>query len=269
MTLNFSGSAIWRLCDGQRSLEEIAEQLAGEFSADKSVLDDQVKSFVDRLIAEGFLTLKDGLLPDRLASGMYLTPPEYLNFFENNRKRVRPLGLGFSKVRLDPELHERLRNHLAANVHNFRSEDTERLVRTEDSRVIPSVVYLDAAFNRQVLTELQPAHEEWSGMPLNQAACFGVRVYQNGSYLFNHIDHSRTHVVSGTICIDSKLRRPWPLYIEDQDGNPHEVSIEPGEMVFFEGARLMHGRPYPMDGDYYASMFVHYTPIGWDLDDEA
>ena len=36
-------------------------------------------------------------------------------------------------------------------------------------------------------------------------------------------------------------------------------------MVFYESARLLHGRPYALDGEYYASVFVHFTPIGWEL----
>ena len=71
--------------------------------------------------------------------------------------------------------------------------------------------------------------------------------------------------MSSTICVDHRLISPWPLYIEDNEGRPHEVSIEPGEMVFFEGTRLTHGRPYPLDGEYYANIFVHYTPLDWDL----
>lgn len=196
---------------------------------------------------------------------MYETPPELARVVEQSRRNVRSLGLGFLKTRLDPDLHERLRNHLAANIHNFRSEPADGYLQTENSRSSPSLFYQDVEFNRQILSELQPAHERWSGLSLKQAVCYGIRIYQHGSYLYNHSDSASTHVISGTICIDCKLRRPWPLYIENLDGNPYEISIEPGEMVFFEGAHLMHGRPYPMDGEYYASMFVHYTPIGWDI----
>ena len=60
--------------------------------------------------------------------------------------------------------------------------------------------------------------------------------------------------MSSTICVDHRLRSPWPLYVEDDAGRPHEVSIEPGEMVFSEGARLTHGRPYALDGEYYANI---------------
>jgi len=37
--------------------------------------------------------------------------------------------------------------------------------------------------------------------------------------------------------------------------------MNPGEMVFYEGARLRHGRAYPLQGDYYVSIFVHYRPV--------
>ena len=40
-----------------------------------------------------------------------------------------------------------------------------------------------------------------------------------------------------------------------------EDTIRRGEMLFFEGARLRHGRPFPVEGNYYASMFLHYTPL--------
>jgi prolyl 4-hydroxylase len=102
-------------------------------------------------------------------------------------------------------------------------------------------------------------------MPLKKAACYGIRVYQPRSYLFSHIDSIRSHVVSSTICVDQRLNSDWPLYIEDLDGNPHEVVMQPGEMVFYESARLRHGRPYALDGEYCANIFVHYTPVDWEL----
>ena len=177
---------------------------------------------------------------------------------------VPALGVGFHKTTLDLRLHERLLYHLRSNVHRFKSESGSEYLRTESSRAYPSLIYFDDAFNLQLMADLQEAHEAWSGRGLRPAACYGIRAYQPRSYLYNHRDHSRTHIVSSTICVDRRLRGPWPLYIEDLDGRPHEVSIEPGEMVFYEGARLVHGRPYPLDGEYYANIFVHYTPLGWE-----
>ena len=191
---------------------------------------------------------------------MYETPAYLLD----TRPPVPALGMGFKKVKLDERLHERLLNHLRSNVQKFTSEPANEFLLTESDRANPSLIYFDDAFNLRLLDDLKAAHEEWSGRSLRPAACYGIRVYQPRSYLYNHRDHSKTHIVSSTICVDHRLTGRWPLYIEDVEGKPHEVSIEPGEMVFFEGARLVHGRPYPLEGDYYANIFVHYTPVGWE-----
>lgn len=61
-----------------------------------------------------------------------------------------------------------------------------------------------------------------------------------------------------------KLRRlqvdtPWPLDIVDVKGRRHMVTIKPGEMIMYEGATRAHGREVPLDGDWFANMFVHFA----------
>ena len=57
----------------------------------------------------------------------------------------------------------------------------------------------------------------------------------------------------------------WPLVILDNDGVPHTIDLIPGKMLFYESARLLHWRPGSMHGRFYASMFLHYKPKGWDV----
>ena len=174
---------------------------------------------------------------------MYETPKALEKGQQADLDKVPRLDLGFKKATLDPALYKRLYNHYLANLQNFKSEKGEVFIQTENERCFPSLLYQDDAFNHQLMDDLMPAHAEWSGLELVKAACYGIRVYQPRSYLYNHVDRARTHIVSSTICVDRRLNSPWPLYIEDHDGKAHEVSIEPGEMVFFEGARLKHGPP--------------------------
>ena len=48
-------------------------------------------------------------------------------------------------------------------------------------------------------------------------------------------------------------------------GAEHEKTLLPGEMLLYESAALVHGRPYPLDGEAYANAFVHFRPeSGWD-----
>lgn len=69
------------------------------------------------------------------------------------------------------------------------------------------------------------------------------RKYTNGSVLRMHIDTANTHAVSAIINVDQKVRKDWPLIILDHDGHENSVNMQPGDMLLYESARLLHGRP--------------------------
>ena len=46
----------------------------------------------------------------------------------------------------------------------------------------------------------------------------------------------------------------------DNDGHGHQVVLQPGEMVWYESARLLHGRPQLLEGEYFDNLFIHYKP---------
>ena len=81
--------------------------------------------------------------------------------------------------------------------------------------------------NRRVTEALLPICEEWAShytpVQLSPTSTYGVRVYQNGSTLFNHVDRPDTHIISAIFHIDHDLDEPWPLEIEDHDGNVHAL----------------------------------------------
>ena len=191
---------------------------------------------------------------------MYPTPRQLAEFDARQQALAPYFGLGFCKVTLDPTIFKKIRNCFSENKDRIGREGEVDYIGTTKKNYSPTLLIHDQEFNDRLLEELKPLHEEWSGMKLRGTACYGIRVYQPGSYLFTHVDRIETHHISSTICVAHALKNPWPLYIEDIDGHPHEISMEPGEMVFYEGAKLMHGRPYPLDGRFYAGIFVHYTP---------
>ena len=194
-----------------------------------------------------------GLIPE-------LETPAFLRErCERMREAAPYLGLGFRKDRLAPELHARLLDHFRANVARFRSEHAIEEIGSVDKGAIPTLFLEDREFNARLGEDLRPLHEAWAGIPLELSACYGIRCYQRGAFLHNHVDRP-THIVSATICVDHSLDAPWPLHIESNDGEVHQINLEPGEFVFYEGARLVHGRPYPLDGEFYAGVFVHYRP---------
>jgi hypothetical protein len=75
------------------------------------------------------------------------------------------------------------------------------------------------------------------------------------------VDRMETHVISCILHIDhSEDAEPWPLLIEDFQGNTNEVFLESGDMLFYESSKCIHGRPRPFNGSWYTSIFVHYYP---------
>ncbi len=56
--------------------------------------------------------------------------------------------------------------------------------------------------------------------------------------------------------------------IYDFAGRLHLVPMDPGDIVYYESARCLHGRMNPLRGEYYVNLFSHYRPIGdpsWNL----
>ena len=119
----------------------------------------------------------------------------------------------------------------------------------------------DISADSQVLHELKPFHEAWSRIPLVEQNAYGIRVYRNDSHLNMHVDKSNTHIISCILHIDHDPEsEPWPLVIEDFQGNTNEVVLESGDMLFYESSKCLHGRPKRFKGKWYSSLFVHYYP---------
>jgi prolyl 4-hydroxylase len=114
--------------------------------------------------------------------------------------------------------------------------------------------------------ELQEELEGWYGKgPLRLTSIYGIRRYVNGSVLRMHVDTANTHVVSGIINVDQQVEEPWLLKILDHDDQEHDLPMRPGDLLLYESAKLLHGRPEPFKGDFYDNIFIHYMPVsGWD-----
>jgi len=100
--------------------------------------------------------------------------------------------------------------------------------------------------------------EAWIGDYLEPTYVYGIREYRNGAKLKEHRDRLKTHVAGVIINVDQDVNQDWPLVIDDHHYRQHQVLLKPGEMVFYESARLTHGRPDSFDGQRVANIFVHF-----------
>jgi prolyl 4-hydroxylase len=117
-----------------------------------------------------------------------------------------------------------------------------------------------------VSDEIQRILEWWTGgQPLIPTATFGIRIYHSGSMLINHVDRADTHLASAVIQVAQEgMGTGWPLEImHPDDGTVAEVYLQPGELVLYEGARFLHGRPMRLNGTSFANIFSHFKPVDW------
>lgn len=129
----------------------------------------------------------------------------------------------------------------------------------------PLFVNLDDELKYRLLNELKPIHEAWTNTTLLGNNAYGLRVYRNESNLNMHVDQKETHIISSILHVDHDPNGdPWPIVIEDFQGNLNEVHLESGDMLLYESSKCYHGRPKKFNGRWYSSVFIHYYPYDWD-----
>ena len=94
---------------------------------------------------------------------------------------------------------------------------------------------------------------------------YGLREYRDGARLLTHVDREATHALSLIVNVaQGDIRKPWPVEIYDHADRLHEITMDVGDIVYYESARCLHGRMQPLEGGYYVNLFAHYRPVGGD-----
>jgi len=171
---------------------------------------------------------------------------------------------GFRKLALPVSLNAELTAFYRQQRPASLVEDNDsigRYIRTHHEHAPAHMIELDDAMRQRIASGLKPLLEAWAGKPLRMTAVYGIREYQRGAVLDMHVDRVDTHHVSAIINVAQQLEADWPLQILDHKGCRHSVLMQPGDMVFYESARLKHGRPTPLHGDHFANVFVHALPV--------
>ena len=177
---------------------------------------------------------------------------------------------GFMKIKAPTEVMNLLTQHWETNKANMKEEKwavgnvyvnhweaPTYLVSVEDQSLRGGGYNL----KNEIWDAAKSTIEEWTGMELKPTSIYGIRMYTEGAVLNPHVD--RLPLVSSCIInVDQDVDEPWPLEVYDRQGNAVNVTMEPGDMVLYESGSLIHGRPFPMKGRFFANIFIHFEPTG-------
>jgi prolyl 4-hydroxylase len=172
---------------------------------------------------------------------------------------------GFIKQRFSAEIFKQI----TAFYHSNRKQDKEEFVagefiyNTEKKGNSSSLIELPEPLKKLIHDNMKPLMEDWCGQPLEPGFVYGIRIYKDKTVLKSHRDRIETHIIGAIINVDQEVNQDWPLVIEDNYYREHHVLLKPGEMLFYESARLKHGRPIPLNGQSFTNIFCHLKPVDY------
>jgi len=171
---------------------------------------------------------------------------------------------GFEKLQLPKTLFTRVSDFYQE--HKTRSQKEHvpgGFISSQSGAQASSLVNLSEALRAEVHDTLKPMMENWCNKTLEPTYVYGIREYHHGARLKTHRDRQETHIISAILNVSQEVLEDWPLLIEDNAYRQHQVLLKPGEMIFYEGGRLLHGRPKALKGSHYANIFCHFRPIDY------
>ena len=187
--------------------------------------------------------------------------------------------IGFEKVNIPKEIFGLIltnRKKLLKNGQKWKVEycshglqNCNRIVESQHAQECHEVssekywfLDLESTTKSYIFNLLKNLAEEWIGKKfvLAGTTAYGLRKYTRGATLAAHLDHMRTHVISAILNINQKVDSDWPLQIFDHSGKLHSIHLKPGQMIWYESAKLVHGRALPLNGTYFENIFVHFMP---------
>eukprot|EP01083_Nonionella_stella_P296245 1006458_1 len=183
---------------------------------------------------------------------------------------------GFIKRKMPPTLHDRLVKFYRKWYHLRAEESWDRSgTQLNYYNVKTHMISLDHDYHERdsIANDImKPVLLEWARAngakhikELKFTALYGIREYSRGASLRNHVDRVDTHVLSAVLQVaQTGVEQPWPLQVIGFDGKLVDVMLEPGEMILYEGHKLIHGRPYPFNGTIFANAFIHFCPVDWE-----
>ncbi|MFT7531455.1 MAG: prolyl 4-hydroxylase, partial [Gammaproteobacteria bacterium] len=176
---------------------------------------------------------------------------------------------GISKTRIDPQILQPILDYFRNNLEHERLDEFVEgdFVTNPGEEVASFLLPLSEELAQPLINVVQNICTSWCGVELEHVATYGIRIYRRGTSLRMHRDRPHTHIISAVLNVDQSVDENWPLAVEDHQCRLHQECLEPGELLLYEGARLTHGRPTALNGEYYANIFIHFKPKNWQLAD--
>jgi prolyl 4-hydroxylase len=166
-------------------------------------------------------------------------------------------NIGFEKLKLNLDNINNIKEWMTQNLDQFEEDKSDSTLR------ILKIDKMSIGLQYALIDDIKKLLSKWIDYKseLTHLSTDDINEYKNGYLLNNHYD--KENVISALIHLDHKTQKPWPLYIEDHNFKGHEINMEFGDVIFYESATCLHGRPIKFEGEYYRNLQIHFKPEKW------
>jgi hypothetical protein len=125
----------------------------------------------------------------------------------------------------------------------------------DDHQSIGRISYANLV-SESLLETFRPKIEAATGLSLFPTNSYS-RIYVHGSKLARHTDREGCEI-SASLTIFRDELYPWPLMLENKEGEPVQSCLQVGEAVVYKGVERPHWRE-PFKGQAHIQIFFHYV----------
>lgn len=192
--------------------------------------------------------------------------------FRLNRNQPKQMtnytDTGYKKVRLSDDLFATIQDYWQQEVidkggiENLQIEEWPEANTYTNHWDSPSRMKHLTKYHAEIWRETEAHIREWipSAKSFSRSSLYGIRVYTANSILATHVDRDPL-ITSAIINVAQDVGEDWPVEVYDHEGQAQNITMQPGDMVLYESHSILHGRPFPLKGRYFANIFVHFKPL--------
>ena len=192
-------------------------------------------------------------------------------------KNSSNLGIGYEKLQIPSQLYDRIQSLKMPEILNeedcYGREEIINCAKMGQNRrpnqYIPkhnTKLYSFKSPNlvlESIQKYLKPILEDWVNVPMNPESLkvHGIRRYLRNAKVFPHTDANVSHIFGAILQVDQKVKEDWPICMIGRKQEFNCIILHPGEMLIYESSTIIHFRHFPLKGDYYDNLMVHYAPL--------
>ena len=193
----------------------------------------------------------------------------YLTTFKQPVLLPTLTNVGYRVRQIPKMLFEEIQGFYRSHKH-LRERETMKLEpAVNQDTVATSMVHLDAPMSERIAEVIKPMVQDWLDRTVELTRMYGIREFHKGNILRPHVARVGTQVASAVLVVHKDLdgEPDWDFQVTLYDGQRKSLNLNPGQMIFFESATLIHGFPFPFKGKDMGLIFIHFRPFeGWTWD---